>query len=110
MYRPETRHFNNLNLPAADLVKRGQHFFNPPTTGGTAMNATGNIYFANVNHKRLLKISPNSQATTLLSDYSLMGDNALYLDSQNMFWIPAPRMTRTACFHQDVSMVQGAGA
>lgn len=106
MYRLETRLLEDANVSSAELAEQVQYFFNSPTTGGTAMDAQGNIYLNDANHKRLLKITPAGQATTLLQDDRLVWGDAMWIDAKGNLWIPAPQMNRTAGFHGGNSTVQ----
>ena len=106
LYRLATRLLDDPKVSSAALAKQVTYFYNSPTTGGTAIDAAGNIYLNDVNHKRLLRISPNGQATTLLQDDRLIWGDAMWIDSQGNLWIPAAQMNRTAGFNRGVSAVQ----
>ncbi|OUJ75005.1 hypothetical protein BXP70_09245 [Hymenobacter crusticola] len=106
MYRLETRLLDDPNVSSADLAKQVKYFYNSPTTGGTAIDANGNIYLNDCNHKRLLKISPEGQATTLLQDDRLVWADAMWIDNKGNLWIPAAQINRSAGMQQGKETVQ----
>ena len=106
MYRLETRLLDDPKVSSAELAKQVAYFYDSPTTGGTAIDAAGNIYLNDVNHQRLLRISPGGQATTLLQDDRLIWGDAMWIDNRGNLWIPAAQINRTAGFNQGVSTVQ----
>ena len=106
MYRILTKALNDASISPTDLAKQVSFFFDSPTTGGTAMDADGTIYLNDVNQKRLLKIMPNGQATTVLQDDRLIWGDAIWIDTDGYLWIPAPQMNRTPEFQHGVSTVE----
>jgi hypothetical protein len=72
-----------------------------PTTGGTAIDANGNIYLSDV----ILKITPASNVTTLIQDSRLDWADALWTDRQGYLWIPAAQIDQIAPFQGGVSRV-----
>jgi len=106
MYRIETQYLNDASISAADLARKVQFFFDSPTTGGTAMDADGNIYLNDANVKRILKITPNGQSTTFYQDDRLIWGDAMWIDDDGSLWIPAPQMNRTPEFNKGVSTVE----
>ncbi|WP_212744862.1 L-dopachrome tautomerase-related protein [Hymenobacter jeollabukensis] len=106
LYRIETRYLLNPQLPAAELSRHVQLFFDTPSTGGTAIDAAGNLYVADANHQRILKITPDAQATTLLEDKHLLWPDALWIDNHGNLWIPAAQLNRLARLHGGVDAFQ----
>lgn len=99
LYRIETRYLLDPHLPAAELSRHVQLFYDTPSTGGTAIDAAGNLYVADANHQRILKITPDAQATTLLEDKRLRWPDALWIDNHGNLWIPAAQLNRLALLH-----------
>ena len=97
--RVETRYLNDPQLPAAELSRRVQPFYDSPSTGGTAIDAAGNLYLTDTNQKRLLRITPAGQATVLLADERLLWPDALWLDNRGNLWIPAAQLNRIPLLH-----------
>jgi sugar lactone lactonase YvrE len=106
LYRIETRYLLDQYLPAAELSRHVQLFYDTPSTGGTAIDAEGNLYATDVNHQRILKITPDAQATTLLEDKRLLWADALWIDNHGNLWIPAAQLNRVAALHGGVEAFQ----
>ncbi|RZK98758.1 MAG: hypothetical protein EOO62_25920, partial [Hymenobacter sp.] len=106
MYRVETQYIENFNLPSADIAKQVTYFFNSPTCGGTTIDAAGNIYVADANQKRVLKVTPSGQSSTLVQRSDLVWVDAMWIDKSGNLWMPVPQMNRTAGFQQGVETVQ----
>jgi sugar lactone lactonase YvrE len=106
LYRVETRYLNDRQLPATALSQRVQLFFDTPTTGGTAIDADGNLYVTDANKKRLLKITPQAQATVLLQDERLIWPDALWIDRHGNLWIPCAQLNRVPSLHGGTNAVQ----
>jgi hypothetical protein len=106
LYRIETRYLLDPHLPAAELSQHVQLFCDTPSTGGTAIDAEGNLYVTDVNHQRILKITPDAQATTLLEDKRLLWPDALWIDNHGNLWIPAAQLNRVAALHGGVEAFQ----
>jgi sugar lactone lactonase YvrE len=66
-----------------------------PTTGGTAIDANGNIYVNDTDKRRILRIDPQGKVHTLLQDDRLVWADAMWIDSQGYLWIPASQMNLT---------------
>ncbi len=106
MYRVETRYLDDPAVSSADLARQVKFFFDTPTTGGTAIDADGNLYVSDTNLKRILKITPDASASTLIQDDRLIWADALWIDNSGSLWIPAAQLNRTPGFQQGVSTVQ----
>ena len=105
MYRIETRYLEDASLSSATIAQHVQYFYNSPTTGGTTIDADGNIYLSDVNQKRILKIAPNGQGTTVLQDERLIWGDALWIDNKGTLWIPAAQLNRTPDFQGGLNTV-----
>lgn len=100
--RVETRYLTDAALPAAALSRRVTAFYDTPSTSGTTMDAAGNLYVADANEQRILRISPDAHATVLVQDKRLLWPDALWLDKQGSLWIPAAQLHRLAPLHGGV--------
>lgn len=106
LYRIETRYLLDPHLPTTELSRHVQLFYDTPSTGGTAIDAEGNLYVTDANHQRILKITPGAHATTLLEDKRLLWPDALWIDNHGNLWIPAAQLNRLARLHGGHDMFQ----
>lgn len=95
MWRIETRLLDNLAMTSAQLAKQVKLFYNTPTTGGTCIDANGNLYVTDANQLRILKITPQGTASTLIRDPRLLWADALWIDDQGYLWIPTNQQNRS---------------
>lgn len=70
-------------------------FFDSATTGGTAIDAAGNLYISQPDERRILKVTPAGRATTLIADPRLVWSDAMWIDRDGWLWIPATQLNRT---------------
>ena len=105
MYRVETQYLDDPKISSAELAKKVTYFFNSPTCGGTAIDAAGNLYVADANEKRILKVTPAGQSSVLVQDPRLIWADAMWIDHAGSLWIPVPQMNRTAGFQKGVETV-----
>ncbi|GAA4506305.1 L-dopachrome tautomerase-related protein [Hymenobacter ginsengisoli] len=105
MYRVETKYLDDPKTTSADLAKQVQYFFNSPTCGGTTIDSAGNLYVADANEKRILKVTPDAKSSVLVQDPRLIWADALWIDHGGNLWIPVPQMNRTAGFQKGVETV-----
>lgn len=69
-------------------------FAHTPSTGGTAIDAQGNVYCSDTDSQRVLKIFPNGTMTTLVQDPRLLWIDAMWVDDQHRLWMPAAQLNR----------------
>ena len=91
---------------ARNFTSERRSGYDTPSTGGTAIDAGGNLYVSDVNQHRILKITPEKRISVLLSDPRLIWADALWIDSQGNLWIPQAQLSRLASFNGGVSRVQ----
>lgn len=72
-----------------------------PSTGGTAVDAEGNIYVSDTDRQAIEKIYPNGTRTTMVQDERLLWVDAMWIDNQNRLWLPAAQLNRGAPFQTD---------
>jgi sugar lactone lactonase YvrE len=101
MYVVPTAALEDASLSADQLNKQVRFFYDTPTTGGTVIDGDGNLYVSDVNRLRILRITPEGTATTLISDKRLVWADAMWIDSTGRLWIPAVQLNRTASFQND---------
>lgn len=87
-----------LDDEGASDTERGEHVkLHAATvaTGGTAIDAAGNIYASDTDALRILKIAPDGSMSTLVQDPRLIWVDAMWIDESGGLWIPAAQMNRT---------------
>lgn len=104
MYRIDTAF---LDDPAAkDLPAHVKFFTGTPSTGGTAMDADGNLYSSDTDKSQILKVTPDGKVTTLIRDPRLVWVDAMWIDDQGNLLLPAAQLNRTAAFNAGKSTIQ----
>lgn len=80
-------------------------FSHTPSTGGTAIDAQGNIYCSDTDRQAVLKIYPNGTNTVLVQDPRLLWVDAMWVDTQGLLWMPAAQLNRGTPFNNGTSNV-----
>jgi sugar lactone lactonase YvrE len=106
MYRVETKYLDSPATSSADIAKQVKYFFNSPTCGGTTIDADGNLYVADADQKRVLKVTPTGQSSTLVQSPDLIWVDAMWIDHAGNLWLPVPQMNRTAGFQKGIETVR----
>lgn len=101
MSKISTADLENPKLTDAQLARRVTPFFDTPTTGGTAIDGDGNLYVSDVDHLKILKITPDGHGSTYIADPRLIWADAMWITAQGALWIPAIQLDRTASFQRD---------
>lgn len=109
MSRIETQYlsgaFYNSSL-ASVLSQYQEPFALTPSTGGTAIDAQGNIYSSDTDRQAIIKIAPNGTWTTFLQDERLLWVDAMWIDAQHRLWMPAAQLNRGEPFNNGSSYIQ----
>ncbi|KAJ5691936.1 hypothetical protein N7462_001359 [Penicillium macrosclerotiorum] len=103
MSRIETRYLNEAlyNDTTADLLPNYvQPFSLTPSTGGTAIDAEGNIYCSDGDRQEIRSIAPNGTTTFLTRDARLLWVDAMWIDTQQRLWMCASQQNRGNLFLQ----------
>ena len=98
--------FTNSSLNSNPVI--GQYvepYAHTPSTGGTAIDADGNIYVSDTDSQRIIKIAPNGKMNTLVQDPRLLWVDAMWIDSQKRLWMPAAQLNRGTPFNKGVSHI-----
>ncbi|KAK2596608.1 hypothetical protein QQS21_006284 [Conoideocrella luteorostrata] len=98
---------HNSTLESSGVI--GQYvepFANTPSTGGTAIDAQGNLYVSDYDSLRVIKISKDGTMTLLVQDARLLGIDAMWIDSHGMLWMPGAQLSRGAAFNNGTSLVR----
>ncbi len=92
--RIETRYLNNSALTAAEVAKHAEKVRDTWSTGGTAIDADGNIYASDINTRSIKRIAPNGEVTTVVQDPRLVWIDAMWV-SKGALWMPSGQINRT---------------
>jgi sugar lactone lactonase YvrE len=106
MSRIETRFLDDASLPEAQLESHVEAFADTPSTGGTAIDASGTIYLSDTEQSRILAIAPNGQVSTLLADPRLAWVDAMWIDDDGRLWMPAAQLNRVAALNHGEDAVR----
>lgn len=106
LWRVETQYLNDENISEKDLASKVELFYKTPSTGGTAIDADGNIYVSDVNKSEIIKISPDGKESLVIKDKRLLWADALWIDDNGYLWIPTGQLNRLAAFQNGKSKVK----
>jgi sugar lactone lactonase YvrE len=106
LYRIETVYLQKPAISRAEIEAQVIKWFDTPTTGGTAIDADGNIYVSDVNHSAIIRISSTGVSETIIQDIRLNWGDALWIDKHGFLWIPVGQLNRLAPFQGGQSKVE----
>lgn len=92
--RIETRYINDPSLPAAEVAKHAEKVRDTWSTGGTAIDADGNIYASDINTRSVKRIAPDGSVTTVIQDPRLVWIDAMWI-TKGALWMPSAQINRT---------------
>ncbi|KAB1932027.1 hypothetical protein F8271_25790 [Micromonospora sp. ALFpr18c] len=96
MSRIGTRWLDDPTVPADELARQVQPWCETPSTGGTAIDATGTVYLSDVERRRVLAVAPDRSVWTVVADPRLAWVEAMWLDADVQLWMPAAQLHLTA--------------
>lgn len=105
LYRIAISALLDTSLARKALNRKVQFVYDTPTTGGTVIDGDGNVYVSDVNTLKILKITPQGKASTLVADPRLVWADAMWIDNHGRLWIPAVQLNRTPSFQNGVNKV-----
>jgi sugar lactone lactonase YvrE len=94
MARIETRYLDQPDIPADQVAAHAEHWLDTWSTGGTAIDAAGNIYASDINTRSVKRIAPDGKVTTLIADPRLIWVDAMWVQD-GYLWMPAAQINRT---------------
>jgi len=106
MWKVETKDLNNENLTENQLSTKVSLFHKTPSTGGTAIDADGNIYISDIDKKQIIKITPDGKESLVIKDDKLLWADALWIDDDGYLWIPVGQLNRLAAFQKGMTKVK----
>lgn len=96
--RIATRWLDDPSLSTTQLASHVEPWFDTFSTGGTAIDADGNLYLSDVNNERLIKLTPDRHETVLLADPRLQWPDAMWLDANGDLYVPSTQTNLTPGF------------
>ncbi|MFG1869421.1 SMP-30/gluconolactonase/LRE family protein [Micromonospora arborensis] len=106
MSRIATRWLDDPSVSADELARRVERWCDTPSTGGTAIDATGTIYLSDLERRRVLVLAPDRSVRTLVADPRLAWVDAMWLDADARLWMPAAQLHLTAGLNGGVAAVE----
>jgi pimeloyl-ACP methyl ester carboxylesterase len=94
MSRIETRWIDDPQVSDAERGKHVQFWADTQTTGGTAIDAEGNIYASDPDKVQLLKIDPTGKISTFVADPRMLFVDEMWIDEKGFLWMPAVQLNR----------------
>lgn len=98
-----------LNDPTLGDDERATHVYEHAeigSTGGSAIDAQGNMYATDVNRGGVVKITPKGKVITFLEDPKILHwADAMWITADGRLWIPVPQLDRTPGLHDGVGVV-----
>ena len=95
LYRIETAYVDasltNSTL-ANSLGDYATPFASTPSTGGSTIDANGNIYISDTNLLAIWQVTPEGRATILVQDDALLWTDLMWITSDKKLWLPASQM------------------
>lgn len=89
--------FYNSSLAGEELAGYIEPFALTPSTGGTAIDAHGNIYSSDTDSQRIIITAPNGIKSLLVQDPRLLWIDAMWIDGTKP-WMPAAQLNRGTPF------------
>lgn len=96
----------NPDVSPTELSSAVEVFVKTPTTGGTVMDADGNIYLSDVNKLQILKITPDGKISTVIKNSRLIWCDAMWIDNKGYLYLPCGQINRIAAFQKGQSKVK----
>ena len=92
----ETRFLDDVSLSPEMLSSHVRLFADTKSTGGTAMDANGNIYWSNTDECAIGKITPDGTMTEILRDERLQWPDAMWIAENGDLLAPAAQLNLSA--------------
>ncbi|WNG31221.1 hypothetical protein F0U62_49875 [Cystobacter fuscus] len=101
--RIETRWLDDASLSPEAVLSHVEPWTDLPPTGGTTLDAHGNLYFSDLAEDAIKKRTADGRIVTLVADPRLHWVDAPFLAADGWLWLPVPQMDRVALFNGGVS-------
>jgi sugar lactone lactonase YvrE len=96
--RIRTSVVRDTSLSDDEVAARVEHVADIPLCGGCALDTRGNLYLSDIDHHRILLLSPAGKQTVLASDAGLISPDGSFIDSDRRLYVPAPQTRLTELF------------
>ncbi|KAK4503808.1 hypothetical protein PRZ48_004723 [Zasmidium cellare] len=96
--------YYNSSLAGDQLARYVEPFALTPSTGGTAIDAHGNIYVSDTDSQRIISVAPNGTKSVLVQDPRLLWVDAMWIAGTKL-WMPAAQLNRGTPFGNGKSNV-----
>ncbi|MFC0409206.1 L-dopachrome tautomerase-related protein [Roseomonas elaeocarpi] len=106
MSRIATRWIEERALTDAVRGRYVEPWVETGSTGGTAIDADGNLYVSDTDKQRVVRIAPDRTSTVITEDPRLLWVDAMWIDDAGALWMPAAQLNRMAPFNGGTSRVQ----
>ena len=106
MSRIPTALLNDPRVPPATLSGAVEFWYDTPAVGGTAIAPDGTLYLNDVEHDRVLSLSPDRVLSVLLQDPRLHWADAPFLAPNGTLLLPVSQLDRAAPFHHGHSQIR----
>ena len=103
LYRVETRWLDDPNVSDAERARHVERFADTGNTGGTAIDADGNIYASDLDTFSIVRITPGGEVSTLIQDPRLVWVDAMWVGDDGALWLPASQLNRTPALNRERS-------
>ncbi|KAJ5108003.1 hypothetical protein N7456_004678 [Penicillium angulare] len=103
LWRIETKYLNGAlhnETLAEELPNYVEPFSLTPSTGGTAIDAQGNIYYSDGDRQEVRSLSPNGTTTLVVRDSRLLWVDAMWIDTKQRLWMCASQLNHGDIFVQ----------
>jgi len=92
--RIETRYLDDPKIAKDEVARHAKKVRETWSTGGTAIDAEGNIYASDINTRSIKRIAPDGKVTTVVQDPRLVWIDAMWV-SKGALWMPSGQINRT---------------
>ncbi|GBQ91343.1 hypothetical protein AA23498_1157 [Acetobacter nitrogenifigens DSM 23921 = NBRC 105050] len=103
--RIETRYLDDPAMSPDEIAEKVDPWADLPAMGGSAMDASGNLYFSDLARNALKRRATDGTITTIIQDPALHWVDAPFIDEHRIIWLPVPQIDRAAMFHGGESRI-----
>jgi sugar lactone lactonase YvrE len=99
LYRIGTQWLDDPRYSEEEVARHVEPWLDTPTTGGTAIDADGNLYLSDTDQRRILRITPRREVSTVVKDPRLIWSDAMWIDAHGFLWMPATQQNLAPGFN-----------